>query len=292
MDHNHRHLEDEEVGLLGHHQEIADKVKHYAEPLSHIKNRKKGCKEMICPCMGPVPDGLELTQAESDAFGKLETKMKSPYDRTNAKHEAKLKNLYDEFVYPADPPADPATLKTKAWGILGFQGEDPRTDFRGGGFSSLVMILNFCRDNEDLLVRFKAETERGSMLFACSSIGTTFFLKNYFHMGDANAVPEDKKHTDLASRLAFKSFCKWLTRDSTVIQKLHDLIMSRLLDLWSAACAQNPTLTILDMGSAEKIVRDDFKETITNQPFDSVDALIQTIRTHRLEPAKVTKFTF
>src|SRR5687768_10617233 len=99
-------LEDEEVGLLGHHKEDIDTIKHYAEPISHIRNRKKGCKQLVCPCLEVPPDGCELTQSQCDAFGRMETKMKTLYDRTNAKHEAKLKALYEEFVFPTQPPAD------------------------------------------------------------------------------------------------------------------------------------------------------------------------------------------
>jgi hypothetical protein len=292
MSRSRGNFEDEEVGLLGHHQEDVDRVKHFAEPASHVKNRKKGCKQMICPCMAAPPDGFELTQDESDAFGRLENKMKVLYDRTSTKHEGKLKTLYEEFVLPATPPAQDSSLKTKAWGVLGFQGEDPRTDFRGGGYMSLVMILNFCRQNGDILVRFKAETERGTILFACSSINTTFFLKNFFHMGDPNAIPEDKKHSDLASRVSFKSFCTWVNKEEKVIERLHDLILTRLFELWTAACTRNPTLTIMDMGSAEKIVREDFKSTINSRMFESLQAFEELVRSHRLDPAKVTKFTF
>lgn len=292
MSRNTRNRDDDEVALLGHHQDDFASITRFAEPVSHIKNRKKGCKQMMCPCMSMPVDGCELTQDECDAFGRLETKMKVYYDKTIAKHETKLKALYDEFVQQAEPPADPATLKTKAWGTLGFQGEDPRTDFRGGGFMSLVMILSFCRKNGEALQRFKDETERGAILFACSSISTTFFLKNFFHMGDTNAIPEAKRPTELASRESLKSFCTWLTKEDRVLERLHDLVLVRLLDLWTEACRLNKALTIIDMGSAEKMVRDDFKMTINERLFDNLSEFEQAIRLHRLDPSKVTKLIF
>lgn len=111
-------------------------------------------------------------------------------------------------------------------------------------------------------------------------------------MGDPKSIPEDKKESDLASRMAFKSFCTWIDKEKGVIQKLHDLLLTRLFNLWMAALAQNATLTIMDMGSAEKMVRDDFKQTINEKSFDNLAKFEQTIGSHRLDPAKVTKFTF
>lgn len=292
MQDKRQHQDDEEVGLLGHHQDDLDKVTNYAEPVSHINNRKKGCKQIICPCIGPVPDGCELTQEESNQFGRTQLKMNTLYDKTNTKHERKLRDLYDTFVVPAQPPADPATLKTKAWGILGFQGEDPRTDFRGGGFTSLCLIYDFCKTHTDLLPRVKAETERGNMLFACSSINTTFFLKNFFHMGDMAVVTANKRQSELASRTALKSFCGWLTKEHQVLHRLHDILFIRLFELWSQACATNPSLTIMDMGSAEKMMREDFKIIVNSRHFPSVSSLEEVLRASRLDPARVTKFTF
>jgi ELMO/CED-12 family len=292
MQANRQNHDDEEVGLLGHHQDDLDQVTNHSEPVSHIRNRKKGCIQLICPCIGPEPDGCELTQDESNHFGNTQKKMNVLYDKTNTKHENKLKDLYDNFVAPAQPPADPITLKTKAWGDLGFQGEDPRTDFRGGGYSSLCVIYNFCHSHTELLPRVKAENEKGNILFACSSINGTFFLKNYFHMGDMAVIAPEKRQSELASRVALKSFCGWLAKEHRVIQRLHDILFIRLFELWSQACVKNPALTIMDLGSAEKMVREDFKTIINSRHFGSVLSLEEALRSSRLDPGKVTKFTF
>lgn len=285
-------VEDEEVYLLGHHQDIRDSIINYAEPVSHIQNRKKGCKQFVCPCMDAPPDGCELTQEECNEFGKVKLQMNVPFEKTNMKHEETLKHLYDDFVVPAQPAAEDRTLKTKAWGVLGFQGDDPRTDFRGGGYTSLQLFLDFCRTHRDMLEEMKDHTARGLMLLACSSISTTFFIKNYFHMGELSVIPAHERPDKLASRTGFKSFCTWLTKDGAVLQRLHDLLLARLFQLWSEACKINPALTIMDLGSAEKLVWDDFKETSKSRHFDTLASFEDLILSRKLDPRRVKRFTY
>ena len=61
----------------------------------------------------------------------------TPYDDTNPEHEAKLMSLWSG-LQPDNPLL---TRHTKQWQIIGFQGKDPKTDFRGMGMLGLENLL-------------------------------------------------------------------------------------------------------------------------------------------------------
>ena len=59
------------------------------------------------------------------------------YNSENLVHEQKLLQLWS-LLQPAIPLT---TRKTKLWQNIGFQGEDPKTDFRGMGLLGLENLL-------------------------------------------------------------------------------------------------------------------------------------------------------
>jgi hypothetical protein len=52
-----------------------------------------------------------------------------------------MKELYKVLI--GDPDEAPELFKCEEWKNFGFQGINPRTDFRGGGHLSLEAILYF-----------------------------------------------------------------------------------------------------------------------------------------------------
>ncbi|XP_055923995.1 ELMO domain-containing protein 2 [Eupeodes corollae] len=67
------------------------------------------------------------------------------YDAENPDHEAKLLNLWDELM--PDTPLEARI--TKQWQEIGFQGDDPKTDFRGMGMLGLENLLYFVKEYKD-----------------------------------------------------------------------------------------------------------------------------------------------
>lgn len=65
---------------------------------------------------------------------------------------------------------------------LGFQGQYPETDFRGGGVLSLSLIIRFVRNHKDLVKVM--EKDKGNFFFAITAINIAFFMKKYFHLAD------------------------------------------------------------------------------------------------------------
>lgn len=89
---------------------------------------------------------------------------------------------------------------------LGFQGQYPETDFRGGGVLSLQLILRFVKRNRVLVEEM--EKDKAGFFFAITAINIAFYLKKYFHLADF-LVPR-KDAADYCNRRALKNFCKVL----------------------------------------------------------------------------------
>lgn len=68
----------------------------------------------------------------------LEILRATPFD--DSMHEEKLKSLW---VALTDDENKPYIRKSKQWGEIGFQGNDPKTDFRGMGMLGLENLLFF-----------------------------------------------------------------------------------------------------------------------------------------------------
>nr|ACO15220.1 ELMO domain-containing protein 1 [Caligus clemensi] len=72
----------------------------------------------------------------------VESMRSVPYDSDNLEHEKKLVDLW-ELLRPDFPLSKRVT---KQWQDIGFQGEDPKTDFRGMGILGLENLIFFSRE--------------------------------------------------------------------------------------------------------------------------------------------------
>uniref|UniRef100_A0A3B5MNW7 ELMO domain-containing protein n=1 Tax=Xiphophorus couchianus TaxID=32473 RepID=A0A3B5MNW7_9TELE len=72
-------------------------------------------------------------------MAEVEKLRREPYDSENAEHESMLMKLWKELR-----PDTPLTRRiSKQWCEIGFQGNDPKTDFRGMGLLGLQNLLYF-----------------------------------------------------------------------------------------------------------------------------------------------------
>lgn len=67
------------------------------------------------------------------------------YDAENPEHEEKLLDLWKELM----PDVQLEGRQTKQWQEIGFQGDDPKTDFRGMGMLGLENLLYFVKKYKD-----------------------------------------------------------------------------------------------------------------------------------------------
>jgi hypothetical protein len=75
-------------------------------------------------------------------LAEVEELRKTSYDADNFTHERKLFDLWEKLM----PREALEGRVTKQWQYIGFQGDDPKTDFRGMGMLGLENLLAFATD--------------------------------------------------------------------------------------------------------------------------------------------------
>uniref|UniRef100_A0A803PHF7 ELMO domain-containing protein n=1 Tax=Cannabis sativa TaxID=3483 RepID=A0A803PHF7_CANSA len=82
-----------------------------------------------------------LSPLQEERLRNLRQRLEVPFDGSRMEHQDALKQLW-RLAYPTKelPP-----LKSELWKQMGWQGVDPSTDFRGGGFISLENLIFFAQ---------------------------------------------------------------------------------------------------------------------------------------------------
>eukprot|EP00871_Galdieria_phlegrea_P001648 jgi/Galph1/2484/GphlegSOOS_G1177.1 len=106
----------------------------------------------------------------------------TPFNYENEVHDKTLQKLWS-LLLPSVPSENTIT-KSDEWSKLGFQGKDPTTDLRGGGFLSLQQLVYFAETRTWLACQMVNEA-RQSYPFACVGIHCTVAIirlmeENYF----------------------------------------------------------------------------------------------------------------
>jgi hypothetical protein len=115
-----------------------------------------------------------------------------------AKQEDKAE-LIDLWVRCEMNPGDlTEDLLTRKWIDIGFQAEDPTTDFRASGALGLINLLHFLRNYEgDALECLKtAKTPGSEYFFACGGIGITVNLLEKISAFELYSEFENSKDND------------------------------------------------------------------------------------------------
>jgi hypothetical protein len=129
-----------------------------------------------------------------------------PYDELNGHHEAALFELY-RMVFGTDlENGVPDWLITDKWQSIGFQGRNPRTDFRGAGILGLQCLLYFVRNFNTEFQAMRQDTSTSFFFFAITSINATHMLIVYLYLNKEN-VSKDAMRLR-AGRKQVKRFCQ------------------------------------------------------------------------------------
>ncbi|XP_043250044.1 ELMO domain-containing protein 2 [Colletes gigas] len=85
---------------------------------------------------------VELIWGYRQLCMECEELRKTPYDAENPEHELLLLHLWNSLM-----PYEPLDARvTKQWQEIGFQGDDPKTDFRGMGILGLENLVYFSQE--------------------------------------------------------------------------------------------------------------------------------------------------
>jgi hypothetical protein len=122
------------------------------QPSTHLS--KKTCIDVICQlCLG----NYDLTKTEYKKLNQLRSDCITLFDPNNYDHEKLLKEVLENSG-------------GTSWKSIGFQQENPRTDFRAGGFYSLKFIHYFSLFHHNVRVRLTVGIYRNDkigLFFIC-----------------------------------------------------------------------------------------------------------------------------
>ncbi|OVA11297.1 Engulfment/cell motility [Macleaya cordata] len=166
---------------------------------------------------------FDLTPSQEECLQKLQRRIEANYDSSNPEHQEALRALWNAS-FPGEELRD---LISEQWKEMGWQGKDPATDFRGGGFISLENLLFFAttfpKSFQDLLQKQEGNRAMWEYPFAVAGVNITFML---IQMLDLEAV---KPRT-----LAGAVFLKLLAENESAFDILYCITFKLMDQQWLA----------------------------------------------------------
>ncbi|ONK55242.1 uncharacterized protein A4U43_UnF5960 [Asparagus officinalis] len=171
-----------------------------------------------------------ISPLQEERLQNLKQRLGVPFDDTRLEHQEALKHLW-KLAYPQReiPP-----LKSELWKEMGWQGSDPSTDFRGGGFVSLENLIFFARNypaSFQLLLHKKVGTRaEWEYPFAVAGINISFMLVQMLDLQSGmpssragvrflQLLAEDKRAFDNLFCVAFLMMdAQWLARRASYME--------------------------------------------------------------------------
>ncbi|KAJ8763200.1 hypothetical protein K2173_025585 [Erythroxylum novogranatense] len=124
-------------------------------------------KKLLLPCLSPL---------QEERLSNLQRRWGVPFDSSLLEHQDALRQLWRLSF----PERELPSLKSELWKEMGWQGSDPSTDFRGGGFISLENLIYFAMKYPESFQRLlhKKDGERADWEypFAVAGINISFML--------------------------------------------------------------------------------------------------------------------
>ncbi|WKA05318.1 hypothetical protein VitviT2T_023292 [Vitis vinifera] len=166
---------------------------------------------------------FDLTPAQEECLQRLQSRIEVSYDSSISEHQEALRALWNAS-FPEEELRD---LISEQWKEMGWQGKDPSTDFRGGGFISLENLLFFARNYpksfQDLLRKQEGDRALWEYPFAVAGVNITFML---IQMLDLEAV----KPRSMAGAI----FLKFLSENESAFDLLYCITFKLMDNQWLA----------------------------------------------------------
>ncbi|KAF7852228.1 hypothetical protein BT93_L5373 [Corymbia citriodora subsp. variegata] len=134
-------------------------------PLSSIT--QNGQSKILQPTLSPL---------QEERLRNLQQRLGVPFDGSRLEHQDALRQLW-KLAYP---DRELPSLKSELWKDMGWQGTDPSTDFRGGGYISLENLIFFAKKYPEsfrrLLHKQDGTRAEWEYPFAVAGINLSFML--------------------------------------------------------------------------------------------------------------------
>ncbi|XP_010258741.1 PREDICTED: ELMO domain-containing protein A-like isoform X1 [Nelumbo nucifera] len=195
---------------------------------------------------------FDLTPAQEECLQRLQSRIDVAYDSSNPEHQEALRSLWNASF----PGEELCGLISEQWKEMGWQGKDPSTDFRGGGFISLENLLFFARNYpksfQDLLRKQEGDRAMWEYPFAVAGVNITFML---IQMLDLQAV---KPRTVLGA-----IFLKLLVENESAFDLLYCITFKLMDQQWLAMRASYMDFNTVMKSTRRQLEREFLLEDIT-----------------------------
>ncbi|KAB2068486.1 hypothetical protein ES319_A08G034200v1 [Gossypium barbadense] len=195
---------------------------------------------------------FDLTPSEEECLQRLQNRIDIGYDSSIPEHQEALRALWNA-VFPEE---ELHGLISEQWKEMGWQGKDPSTDFRGGGFISLENLLFFARhfpkSFKDLLWKQEGDRSAWEYPFAVAGVNITFML---IQMLDLEAV---KPRTMVGA-----IFLKFLSENESAFDILYCIAFKLMDRQWLAMRASYMDFNTVMKATRCQLEREFLLEDIT-----------------------------
>lgn len=165
----------------------------------------------------------QLTPIQEERLRKLQERLAVPFDGSRPEHQNALRTLW-EVSFPRRPLKG---LVSEQWKEMGWQGTDPSTDFRGGGFVSLENLLFFAGrfpgSFQRLLNKEEGKRATWEYPFAVAGLNISFMLIQMLDLRSSRP-----------SSLSAGTFLKILAEDECAFDMLYCVAFEMLDAQWLA----------------------------------------------------------
>ncbi|KAA8519021.1 hypothetical protein F0562_016205 [Nyssa sinensis] len=185
-------------------------------------------KKIFPPSLGPLQEAR---------LRNLQRRLQVPFDGSCVEHQDALKLLWG-LAYP---DRELPSLKSELWKEMGWQGTDPSTDFRGGGYISLENLIFFAKKYPDsfqnLLHKRDGNRAEWEYPFAVAGINISFMLIQMLDLQSGNPtslagiqflefLSEDEMAFDELFCVAFQMMdAEWLAKHASYME-FNDVLKS------------------------------------------------------------------
>ncbi|KAI5067100.1 hypothetical protein GOP47_0018215 [Adiantum capillus-veneris] len=168
-------------------------------------------------------DDLEFTPLQEERLRFLQARIELPFDGTHLWHQDALRELWTVSF----PDRELTDLVSEQWKDMGWQGKDPSTDFRGGGFISLENLLFFAKEYprsfKKLLHKEEGCRATWEYPFAVAGINISFMLIQILDL--RSVTPKT---------VSGKRFVKLLEEDEFAFDRLYCVAFEMMDAQWLA----------------------------------------------------------
>eukprot|EP00252_Welwitschia_mirabilis_P001961 TRINITY_DN11926_c0_g1_i2.p1 TRINITY_DN11926_c0_g1~~TRINITY_DN11926_c0_g1_i2.p1 ORF type:complete len:306 (+),score=60.33 TRINITY_DN11926_c0_g1_i2:75-992(+) len=167
---------------------------------------------------------IDFTPIQEERWQRLRSRVDVTFDANRAEHQEALKALW----YASFPGWEYRGPISEQWKEMGWQGKDPSTDFRGGGFISLENLLFFAKTYPNSFQRLLQKQQGNRAVweypFAVAGVNLTFMLIQMLDLRSEKPstvtgavflkmLAEDEWAFDLLYCIAFEMMdAQWLAR--------------------------------------------------------------------------------